>query len=305
MSGGLSTELFRGPAGERNPNRQIPTAAARSILDDINMLGARAVQFTGGGEPTVHPEFAGIVLAAIDMGLDVGVVTNGTKLEEVPQSIDWLRVSIDAGTSATYKATRKSDRFDEVLAKVAAFVAAREGASPLVGIGYVITPDNVGEVAEGVRRAAETGADYIRLSAMFSEDGGAVFTEDERVEMERQRELIARGNWLIDVVDLAADRLGDLDQGAPDYEFCGAQHFTTYIGGDQCMYRCCTTAYTSHGKLVDLSETRLRDWWYTSEARAKLRDFDARSCKLCMFNAKNRGIAKLLDVAPPQHVNFV
>src|ERR1700683_957021 len=41
-----------------------------------------------GGEPTIHPQFLGIVRALRDAGMQVGVCTNGTTLE--PSAIDAL-----------------------------------------------------------------------------------------------------------------------------------------------------------------------------------------------------------------------
>src|SRR6185436_8088075 len=69
MSGGFSSEQFAGPAGEKNPNRKIPTDKAIEILNDCAALGVKAVQFTGGGEPTVHPEHMKLFNHALGLGL--------------------------------------------------------------------------------------------------------------------------------------------------------------------------------------------------------------------------------------------
>jgi MoaA/NifB/PqqE/SkfB family radical SAM enzyme len=104
----------------------------------------------------------------------------------------------------------------------------------------------------------------------------------------------------LEIVNCFPDRIADLEQGAPDYDFCGQQQFSLYIGGDQNVYTCCTNAYTTHGKIGDLKEQRFRDWLLKYDRR----QWDSRSCHHCQFNGKNRLINYLL--APrPEHVDFV
>src|SRR6185436_9951432 len=76
-SNGFSIEQFAGVNGEKNPNRKITTAKAIEILDDCGSLGVKAIQFTGGGEPTVHPDHLLIFEYAQNMGLETSLVTNG------------------------------------------------------------------------------------------------------------------------------------------------------------------------------------------------------------------------------------
>jgi hypothetical protein len=45
-------------------------------------MGVKAVQITGGGEPTAHPRHADIFRAVLDRGLDLALVTNGVLLRD-------------------------------------------------------------------------------------------------------------------------------------------------------------------------------------------------------------------------------
>ncbi len=44
------------------------------------VLGTRAVEITGGGEPTLHPEFDKMIEYAYSLGYKIGICTNGTTL---------------------------------------------------------------------------------------------------------------------------------------------------------------------------------------------------------------------------------
>lgn len=299
MEGGFSTELF--PLdGKKNPTRFIPTEKAAEILRDAYRMGVRAVEFTGGGEPTVHPAWVWILNFAQSLGLDTGLVTNGTRLANAWDTLNgltWLRISLDAGNELTYEAIRQSKLWGKVLENIKQAAKLRK---PLVGVGFVITKENWGEVFEACQLVKHMGVPYIRLSAMFSHKGAEYYAGVE----EDIRGLIEEAKALEDdtfkVVDFFGARVEDLRLAKPDYSFCGYQQFVVYVGGDQKVYTCCTNAYTRKGEIGDLTKQSFREWLVSTQRR----DFDARGCHHCQFNDKNRLINYLVGETPP-HVNFV
>jgi Fe-coproporphyrin III synthase len=299
MTGGFSTEKFADEQGNRNPIRFIPTAKAKEILDDCAALGVGAIEFTGGGEPTVHKDHIEIIGHAQSLGLQTGLVTNGVLLKEHPiyHELDWLRISLDAGMPETYERIRASKAWPKVMANLK---RAAQLEKPYVGVGFVVTRENYQEILDACQIVKDAGIPYIRLSAMFS-DGGTDYYSGIVPEIAAARAAAATmQDDSFKVVDFFADRVSDLDQGRPDYKFCGEQQFVLYIGGDQKVYTCCTNAYTTHGEIGDLSKQRFAEW-IKSHRRY---DFDAKSCHHCQFNKTNRSVEYLLNKNPP-HVNFV
>jgi MoaA/NifB/PqqE/SkfB family radical SAM enzyme len=299
MSTGFSVEKFPDEHGNKNPKRFIPTAKAKEILDDCAELGVGSIEFTGGGEPTVHKDHIEIIGHAQGLGMQTGLVTNGVRLSDHPVfgALTWLRISLDAGTAETYEAIRASKAWPKVIANLK---TAGAFVGPYVGVGFVVTQENYREIGQACSLVKAAGIPYVRLSAMFSTDGADYYAGiGSAVELE-----IAQAKRLQDenfeIVDFFDDRIGDLAQGRPDYKFCGEQQFVLYIGGDQKVYTCCTNAYTTHGEIGDLREQRFAEWI----SKAHRYDFDARSCHHCQFNEKNRVINFLLD-PKPKHVDFV
>jgi Radical SAM superfamily. len=312
MSGGFSSEQFADEKGNKNPNRRIPTAKAIEILDDCASLGVKAVQFTGGGEPTVHPDHLLIFEYAQNLGLETSLVTNGVLFRDGWQFIlpkmKWVRVSIDAGSAKEYAAVRrvKPEFYAQALSHVAMLAAEikKQGTDCFLGVGYVLTRENWADAYEGVALIRAAGAHNVRLSAMFSTEGAAYYDgiyDDIKAEIERIKQLATES---FAVVDLFGNRIDDLVQHSPDYDFCGYQQLNMYIGGNLRVYRCCTTAYTLHGEVGDLRAQSLASWFYSQEKFRAYEDFNARSCRTCQFNGKNRIINYLVD-GSPQHVNFV
>jgi len=63
-------------------------------LKDLAKAGVKAVNWTGGGEPTLHPNFADFVKVAHEFGLKQGLFTNGYL--EIPhqEAFSWIRISL-------------------------------------------------------------------------------------------------------------------------------------------------------------------------------------------------------------------
>lgn len=298
MEGGFSTEKF-GVDGNKNPNRRIPTEKVFEILSDCARLGVEAIEFTGGGEPTVHPDWEKIIAYAQSLGLSTGLVTNAVRLKDCPSvdGLTWLRVSLDAGKKETYQRIRKSLAWDKVM-KNLDMLGKKKG--PLIGVGFVLTRENYKELEDCAKIVKGFGIPYIRVSAMFS-TGGADYYDGLIDEINAQR-ILAKNleNDNFKVVDFFDDRVLDLKKESPDYSFCGYQQFVLYIGGDQKVYTCCTNAYTTAGEIGDLSNMSFASW-LKSHRRY---EFDARKCHHCQFNNKNKIIDYLINPSPA-HIGFV
>lgn len=298
MDGGFSTQLFADAQGNKNPNRRMPTEKAIEIIDDCAEAGVGAIEFTGGGEPTVHKDWQKIIGHAQSLGIQTGLVTNGVKLEFSPvlERLTWLRISLDAGKPETYERIRQSAAWPRVM-KNLEMVGKLSG--PYIGVGFVVTRENYAELEGAAKLVKSFGIPYIRVSAMFSMSGADYY--DGLVEVINEQRRLAKllEDDTFKVVDFFDDRINDLRMAAPDYEFCGYMQFVVYIGGDQAVYTCCTNAYTPHGKVGDLTTMRFSEWMKDA-SRLK---FDARGCHHCQFNEKNKVINYM--VSKPAHVNFV
>lgn len=298
MDGGFSTEVFADDEGNKNPVRFIPTEKVKSILDDCARLGVKAIEFTGGGEPTVHKDCFELIEHAQNFGLSTGLVTNGVRLKTHPciERLTWLRVSLDAGTPETYERIRQSKAWNKVIQNIG-FLGDLKG--PLVGVGFVITRENHGEILKACQLVKSLKIPYVRLSAMFSAQGDAYY-DGLISDISFQREAVkSLEDETFKIVDFFGDRIEDLKQQAPDYEFCGYQQFVTYIGGNQKVYSCCTNAYTKHGEIGDLTNQSFADW---IKGHRRF-DFKAKSCHHCQYNTTNKVINYMLS--KPDHVSFV
>jgi MoaA/NifB/PqqE/SkfB family radical SAM enzyme len=297
MSAGLSRELFVTPE-THNPNRRIETLRAEEIIRDCAALGVKAIQFTGGGEPTVHKDHERLFALASALGMQTALVTNGVKLKASPAflGMQWVRVSVDAGDAETYASIRgvSTTHWDAVWRNVAAFAARFTGA---LGIGFVVTKENWRGIKAAAAMTKAAGASNMRVGAVFSSEGAGYYGGLISSIYEAIAEAKECNGDGFEVIDLFGRRVGDLQDGAPQDPFCGYQYFTTYIGADLNVYRCCNTAYTTRGTIGSLKHSRL------GEVLAARGAFDARQCQHCQFLGQNRAISAL--VQEPTHPAFV
>jgi len=310
-SDGLSVAEFGGPdkAGKHthNPLRMIPTAKLREILKDAADLGVKSVTWTGGGEPTAHPDHMELFEYALDLGLECSMNTNGVVLragwQDVLPRFTYVRFSFDGSTAEEYAAIRQVplNSFQKVLGNIAAVVnevKARDTAC-VVGVGYIVTPQYHASTSRAVELLRDTGVDYARLASMQSTNGSAVYGDQldaARSSVNSACNLARPGFDVVNLFDTAlGKRMSD--------PFCGFQQFVLYVGGNQKIYRCCYVAYSQVGDIGDLKTQSLRQWFESQAKHDAIDSFDARSCDSCPLMEKNEAILAMLN--PPPHVNFV
>ena len=308
MSGYTSNELFGRPDknGRTNPNRMIEYGKAVEIIADCHRLGTKAIQFTGGGEPTVHPNHEMLFQECMDRDMDLALVTNGVKLHgsllRTLMGAAWIRVSIDAGTAETYGSIRRVNPsvFNKVWENVSNLVSMRDNGL-IIGIGFVVTKENWQEVLLCTQKAKEAGVDNIRISAIFQSEGIDYFDGWLHEAADLCHKASEESTPEFRVFNNFSSRVDDLLQESPDYEFCGLQNVQTYIGGDLNLYRCCVTSYNPRGLIGSLKNQTFYELWHSKELN---KGFDARGCPRCMYNDKNRTILYAIN-SEAMHRNFV
>lgn len=303
MDGYTSNELFVADSplskfGHNNPIRFMPTERAMKLLDEMKELGVLGIQYTGGGESTMHKDHQAIYERTLELGLRAALVSNGDSwgprlATEILPRFDWVRISIDAGTPETYAKTRGISplRWDRVWGHVKQLAKSieQQSSSTTLGIGFVVAPDSWQEIPECCRLAKEAGSKYVRLSAIFSPEDEKPYISiyDDIVAIIRETQKKYNGDGFT-VHDNFGSRVADLRLGNPDYQTCGYMRYTTYIGADQNNYMCCVYAYNSRGLMSSIKNQSFAEWWRSDERKEFMGKFDARGCERCQFNERNK-----------------
>jgi MoaA/NifB/PqqE/SkfB family radical SAM enzyme len=91
-----------------NAGKILNTEDVEQTINNLQSHGLRSVILIGGGEPTLHRDFEKIVRHLKHRKLQVGIVTNGSRLHRIKKTAkileekDWLRISLDAAEEKTF-----------------------------------------------------------------------------------------------------------------------------------------------------------------------------------------------------------
>jgi MoaA/NifB/PqqE/SkfB family radical SAM enzyme len=129
-----------------NTQLNISTDSLIKILDEAKNIGVFDINFCGG-EPFVHKDFMRHIQAAVDMGFDITINTNGTlitqkiakKLKDF-DLIQHIQVSFDGHTPEINNRTR--GKFDSAYRGFQLLCKEAGGKSTSPSIGIVVTNKN-------------------------------------------------------------------------------------------------------------------------------------------------------------------
>lgn len=89
---------------DRHESLRIESSVLLRTLNDMAESGVKAINWTGGGEPIIHPNFNEFICLVSQKGLEQGLFTNG--FVEIPSQevFKWIRISL---TNRGYEAIKK------------------------------------------------------------------------------------------------------------------------------------------------------------------------------------------------------
>jgi phosphoglycolate phosphatase-like HAD superfamily hydrolase len=174
----------------------------RRQMAEMAARGMRSVILIGGGEPTLYPGFASFVAHLKSLGLQVAVVSNGSRNDRILDAAehlgpgDWVRLSLDAASDAVFRAMHKPTPASLGLDEICGYVQRIKAVNPSfqIGFSFVITwrggtrddvavVENIGEIEAAARRAAEAGFDYISFKPFLERaDTGSEIMDPSKIE---------------------------------------------------------------------------------------------------------------------------
>jgi MoaA/NifB/PqqE/SkfB family radical SAM enzyme len=288
--------------GGRNENYDALTIVeAVDYLRQMAAYGVKAVTFTGGGEPLMSRATLDAVDCAADLGLDVGLITNGSLLiEEASHRLlarcTWIRVSLDADCPATFLQTHGLGETDyrQVVENIrgAAKMKREMGASCTLGVGYLTGPQTWSGMSSVARQFRDSGVDYLQFRPFHGgpNPNAAELEEFSQYETETYRILFARAKYET--------------HGPRTYTYCHAANFIGVIQADGNMPLCCHLRGYPTLYIGSLKERSFKAIWEGQQKAAVLDAIDVQKClPSCRCDTHNRILSQVLT--SPAHQNFL
>lgn len=304
LEGNKNSEVF-------DDEKALPEAALKSLLSDFAELGVQGVEVTGGGEPLVYPHFETLWGGLAQHGFATALVTNGSMMREdkaeriCSTRLKWARISIDAGKESTYTQIRKCPPSHFFRAWDAVrFLRLHAPRDPefCLGVGFVLSNENIGEILEFAKRARDAGADNVRLSACYSDQHLAYYRDEKAlrraVEDSRKAEELATPSFK--VVNLIPKRVSEIEAPQQDYPRCVTQELLCVVEGEGRVYTCCTFTGSLKGLQGNILQhpEGFKGIW--RDRLSWRRELDPRHYCRCSCLYRDRNLAMLDLLAEPK-----
>lgn len=297
----------RGPLANKvpKPPDSVPggdlmdTALAFSIIRQLAEAGVRSLTFTGGGEPTLHPDFDDIVEFASLFDLALGIYTHGGHIDEdrallLKQAMTFVYVSLDAADRDDYKRAKGVDRFNRACDGIRLLVAADGPAT--IGVGYLVTESNYKKVTEAARLVDELGADYLqcRPTIRFTHEHPDVPSENTSWVSDAIREL-NKARYALPNVDADTDRFRMYQnwQGH-GYDTCWWTTLQSCITPNGKVWACVNKREHAAAEIGDLSAETFATVW----ARHMALPVESDCRVMCRGHIPNLALDELVPVMP-------
>jgi MoaA/NifB/PqqE/SkfB family radical SAM enzyme len=284
----------------------LPTELVLSLIDELAAGGAKAVMFTGGGEPLLHPEIETIFARCRQRSLSHALITNGTRLSRLSDDavggLTWVRFSINAGDDETYAKVHGADasEWGRVWTQVSRAANKKVFPKLTVGVSFVVTTWN----AAGLERAAATaqlaGADYVHFRPAF---------RGPDTELERQLDPSEVSDALGRLEELERETAGSFrvygiarrfqEIAAPPREHihCRSTPLVAYVLPSGDVSLCTLVRGASFNPKVkepflgNLHNARFFDLWNTPRHKQLIEGLSSSGCERCHFAEYNRALA--------------
>ncbi|MDR2455355.1 MAG: radical SAM protein [Deltaproteobacteria bacterium] len=266
----------------------------KRLFKDLRQGGTKGVTIEGGGEPTISPLFEEAVEAALGAGLSVGLITNGCSLTGkgfpfgLLRLLQWVRVSLDACDSASYKLLKGEDRFEDVMEGLSRLAALSGG--PVVGAGYVLTRlnDDPAALRALAEKLSKMGLSYLHLRPVVDHDNLA-----------SRRDLSSLGGLDTASFRLNLGALADNKTGGNEGLPCLAHSLSSVITADGRVWLCGRLCVDpSAGAVGSLLEKDFKSVWLGPERLSEAKkaasgDWCRLRCPQCRMTKYNRLLEKL------------
>ena len=292
----------RGPLANRRSvevGDLMDTALAEKILSELAVYGVRSVTWTGGGEPTLHPDYLAIMEVGYRQGLDQGLYTNGCHItseaaKRLANDLEWAYVSLDEPDRASYEQSKGVDRLYSACRGVTELAAA----GLTVGAGFLLHADNYRRTGEMIDLAASLGASYVQFRPAIEFDAALPAVPTGFREWAKALDIRDNGDKI--PVDFDATRFkAYANWSGHGYNTCLWSGLQTVITPDGRVWTCCNKRGEVGESLGDLSKEPFEAIW----GRRWLAPVNGRCRVMCRGHVGNQALYQILSEQP--HRNFV
>lgn len=291
-------------------------------LKDCADFGVKSLSIGGTGEPLMHNQTPKAIAYAKELGLDVGLTTNGVlatkkRMESCLKNLTWVRFSVSGGEAKFYAKNQGAPESDfyQTLTNLKDLVEIKRKNSldTTIGVAYFLLEGSSGEeIVPYVKALKEIGIDYVQIKPLgdfeknnykYKKDTYKILAE----QLKESGELSSNGFYC----QVKYERFIALEktetEGFDLPEKCWGLKIFTVIGSDAKVYTCSGSWYEAKDCYGSLEDNTLEEIWNSKRFADVFERRSKTDVKLCFTQCHcipmNKFLMELKD--PPEHVNYV
>lgn len=281
-------------------NLSVPYEVAQWVIDEGYEMGVEGIQFSGGGEPWMHPRATDMLLYAKNKGIKVGVISNGTAFTEkdcriLGQECLWIRISFDAGSPEIRKISHGVDRWDRLI-KNCKLIQSNANDELVLGGAFLVSDITIVDAQKFIDLCEDLGFTYVQFRPYQLLEGDWYA---DHLDKAVHDVVVANQNRTIKVV--ASGWRRERKDFCRGYSYCFGAHFRCELNADSGIYPCCHLAAEKHNAWGFIK----KPGDFTKIIQEKNMDkIDVSRCtEHCIYNQMNERLVKFFKNYP--HKEFL
>lgn len=281
---------------------EISVPRIKTLVGELIEAKVRAVILIGGGEPLMHPAIEWVIRALGEAGVRVGITTNGLyirkHLDVIARYAQWVRVSMDAGTSETFNKLRPSRQgrslFDAALDNMRAYAKVKQGK---LGYSFMVYSEgdhgfkgvtvagnvkglariksNAGEIFRAAQIARDIGCDYFEIKPMYDVNHYSVLQDEAVADLVEAQLALAKTLEterfrVVEAVKLRATLRGMSNLEPKTYHRCAVAQLRTLITPSG-VYVCPYFRGAEDKRLGDVNAMSFPEMWHGTRREEVMR----------------------------------
>jgi len=290
----------------------------KRYLKDFSEMGGKAVTFAGQGEPTFYRHFEEAVGAAKDVGLQLGMMTNGVFKNRycplIGDSFEWIRISLDTLDEVKYKEWKEVDGVKIIKKNIEELVKYPVRIGINCNIGPNITLDHAKDLVEWVNEY--DGISYLQFRPIlprFYKEAETSYKETGTAEinLEVWNYLDSLPKEIMKKINLSDDKRKDLRDGtAFTFRSCEGHFFEPILAATGDVKVC--TYHPNDPSLAfgNINESSFKEIWHSEQRQEAIRTVRAlnykEKCQMCCkLSEPNKLLDFLTHPEETQDINFL
>ena len=279
------------------------------ILNDFKDMGVKAVTYSGGGEPLLHPNITEVMRKTINNNIDLSIITNGELLSEdnakVLANAKWIRISMDYCNAAMFKQSRggSETRFIKIIDNIRNFSNIKSNECTL-SINYIITKENYTMLYDAAKLLKELKVDNVRMFPVLT-------TDENFINYHKPLEKVVLDQLKHIRNELSSDNYKTYDSyNITKYEIdrkyttCYIMQTVPAIGADCNVYNCHNKSYTTESIIGSIKNQSFKEMWFSEKTKKHFKLYNPKNyCKCqCANDGKNIFINELMKCNEDNYV---